>query len=87
MGGLYPAICLGQQVLFADGTVGSIGLDGLADRNQAPKLTDLFIDVGAGARSEVKQKPGDPAVFRRRFARKGMPGSRPTWTIASAAWS
>ena len=37
VGGLYPSICLGQQVLFADGTVGSIGLDGRADRNQAPK--------------------------------------------------
>ncbi len=71
VGGLYPSICLGQQVLFADGTVGSIGLDGRADRNQAPKLTDLFIDVGAGSRSEVKQKPGDPAVFRQRFAAQG----------------
>ena len=71
VGGLYPSICLGQQVLFADGTVGSIGLEGRADRNQAPKLTDLFIDVGAGARSEVKQKPGDPAVFRQRFAAQG----------------
>jgi putative aminopeptidase FrvX len=71
VGGLYPSICLGQQVQFADGTVGSIGLDGRADRNQAPKLTDLFIDVGAGARGEVKQKPGDPAVFRQRFAAQG----------------
>jgi endoglucanase len=68
VGGLYPAVCLGQQVRFADGTAGAIGLDGRADRNQVPRLSDLFIDVGATSRSEVKQRVGDVAAFRHGFA-------------------
>jgi tetrahedral aminopeptidase len=72
IGGLYDAVCLGQQVRFADGTVGTIGLDGKVNvRHDSLHIRDMFVDVGATSRAEVKQKVGDVAVFRQRFAAQG----------------
>ncbi len=71
IGGIYPLTCWGKQVRFTDGTVGTVGLDGRARRNEAPELKDMYIDVGATDRTEVKQKVGDVATFIYPFMAQG----------------
>jgi len=46
VGGINPLTCYGGRVLFMNGSRGVIGVDGL-ERGKMPKLSDLFIDVGA----------------------------------------
>ena len=68
VGGVFLPSCWGAQVTFRDGTVGTIGLDGRADPwKEAPKLKQMVVDVGATRYEEVKQRPGDVAVFSRPF--------------------
>jgi len=71
VGGIFPLTCWGKQVRFTDGTVGTVGLDGRAKRSEAPALKDMFIDVGATSRAEVKQKVGDVATFIYPFVAQG----------------
>ena len=71
IGGIYPLTCWGSQVRFADGTIGTVGLDGRAERSKAPELRDMFIDVGAVEKSDVKQKVGDVVVFWPGFTAQG----------------
>lgn len=72
IGYLYPLACWGGQVRFADGTVGSIGLDGRRDpTKELPELRDMFVDVGATSRSQVKQRVGDVAAFWPGFVAQG----------------
>jgi endoglucanase len=72
VGYLYPLACWGGQVRFADGTVGTIGLDGRVDPTaKLPALRDMFVDVGATSRDEVKQKVGDVAAFMVDFVAQG----------------
>lgn len=72
VGGVYPTACWGAQVRFKDGTVGTIGLDGRVDRRgQLPELRDMYIDVGATSRDEVKQQVGDVAQFWPSFSAQG----------------
>lgn len=72
IGYLYALACWGGQVRFADGTVGTIGLDGRRDPTKdLPALRDMFVDVGATAREQVKQKVGAVAVFWPGFASQG----------------
>jgi endoglucanase len=71
VGGIYPLTCWGCEVRFADGTIGTVGLDGRADRSKTPELRDLFIDVGATDKSEVKQNVGDVVVFWPGFTAQG----------------
>ncbi len=71
VGGIYPLTCWGKQVRFTDGTVGTVGLDGRVKRDEAPALKDMFIDVGATGRAEVKQKVGDVATFIYPFVAQG----------------
>jgi endoglucanase len=71
VGGIFPLTCWGKQVRFTDGTVGTVGLDGRAKRSEAPELKDMFIDVGATSRAEVKQKVGDVATFIYPFVAQG----------------
>jgi endoglucanase len=71
VGGIFPLTCWGKQVRFTDGTVGTVGLDGRAKRSEAPALKDMFIDVGATSRAEVKQKVGDVATFIYPFVSQG----------------
>ena len=64
VGYLYPLACWGAQVRFADGTVGSIGLDGRkSPTKELPELRDMYVDVGATGRDQVRQKVGDVAGF------------------------
>lgn len=72
IGYLYPLACWGGQVRFPDGTVGTIGLDGRKDpTKELPELADMYVDVGAGDRSQVRQKVGDVAAFWPGFISQG----------------
>lgn len=72
IGYLYALACWGGQVRFADGTVGTVGLDGRVNPTKAlPALRDMYVDVGATGRAEVKQKVGDVAVFSLPFVAQG----------------
>jgi endoglucanase len=48
IGGLFPNTLHGNRVLFADGTIGSIGVDSGVGASTAPTLEQLFIDVSTG---------------------------------------
>lgn len=57
---------------FADGTVGTIGLDGRKNPTKdLPELRDMYVDVGATERSQVRLKVGDVAAFWPGFAAQG----------------
>ncbi len=64
VGGLNPAIVLGQRVVFENGTVGVIGWERVDDLKDL-KLERLFIDIGAKSRQEAESKVsvGDMAGF------------------------
>ena len=66
IGGINPLTCYGSRVLFMDGTRGVIGMDGL-DAGKTPKLSDLFIDVGATSKEDCPVKVGDVCGFDRPF--------------------
>lgn len=66
IGGINPLTCYGGRVLFMDGTRGVIGMDGL-ERGKMPKLSNLFIDVGATSKKECPVKIGDVCGFERPF--------------------
>ena len=66
IGGVNPLTCYGGRVLFMDGTRGVIGMDGL-ERGKMPKLSDLFIDVGATSNEDCPLKVGDVCGFERPF--------------------
>jgi tetrahedral aminopeptidase len=72
VGYLYALACWGNQVRFADGTVGTIGLDGKVNpTKELPALRNMYVDVGATERSQVRQKVGDVAVFGQGFVAQG----------------
>jgi putative aminopeptidase FrvX len=72
VGHLYPLACWGAQVRFADGTVGTIGLDGRkSPAKELPELRDMYVDVGATGRDQVRQKVGDVAGFWPGFTSQG----------------
>ena len=66
VGGVNPLTCVGGRVLFMDGTRGVIGMDGL-ERGKAPKLSNLFIDVGATSKADCPVKVGNVCGFERPF--------------------
>jgi len=66
IGGINPLTCYGGRVLFMNGTRGVIGMDGL-ESGKMPKLSDLFIDVGASSKKECPIKVGDVCGFERPF--------------------
>lgn len=72
IGGLFPAYCLGARVVFENGTVGVIGVEGKFDyRSQPPKLENLYIDVGATSRADCPVRVGDAAGFFGPFVDRG----------------
>lgn len=66
IGGVNPLTCYGGRVLFMDGTRGVIGMDGI-ERGKTPKLSDLYIDVGATGKDDCPVKVGDVCGFERPF--------------------
>lgn len=66
IGGVNPLTCNGGRVLFMNGARGVIGMDGL-EAGKMPKLSDLFIDVGATGKDDCPVKVGDVCGFERPF--------------------
>ncbi len=70
IGGVSPLTCVGGRVLFMNGTRGVIGMDGL-DAAKMPKLSNLFIDVGATGKDDCPVRIGDVCGFERPFVDLG----------------
>jgi len=72
VGGVSPFILLGQRVVFADGTTGTIGVEKLDDIKKLT-LDKLYIDIGAAGKKEAEQKVkiGDIATYDRKTALMG----------------
>lgn len=71
IGGVNPLTLLGNRVVFADGTVGVLGLEKLESNKEVPGMDKFYIDVGAGSKEEVRVKIGDAAGFSRPLAGAG----------------
>jgi putative aminopeptidase FrvX len=71
IGGISTLTCLGGRVVFADGTVGVIGIEKREDTTKVPKIEQLYADVGATSREGCPVRVGDAAVFVRPFAVQG----------------
>ncbi len=68
VGGITPHVLLGERVVFANGTAGTIGcekIDSWKDLN----FQKLYIDIGASDQKEAEEKVkiGDVAVYQRGF--------------------
>lgn len=70
IGGINPLTCYGGRVRFMNGTQGVIGMDAI-ERGKLPKLSDLFIDVGATSKEGCPVKVGDVCGFERPFVDLG----------------
>jgi putative aminopeptidase FrvX len=68
VGALYPSTLIGNRVRFADGLIGSIGVEG--STNRLPKLEELYIDVSGGP-GKANVRVGDAASLSREFVRRG----------------
>jgi putative aminopeptidase FrvX len=68
IGGLYPSTLIGSRVRFADGLIGSIGVEDSA--NRLPRLEELYIDVSGGP-GAPNVRVGDAASMSREFVRRG----------------
>ena len=71
IGGLFPITLYGNRVRFADGTIGTIGLDDWLHVSQLPKLTDYFIDFSTGAATSAHVQVGDVGTLWRDYAERG----------------
>lgn len=72
IGGVSPHTLIGQQVVFADGLVGAIGMEKPDDMKQL-KMDSLFIDIGAKSKAEAMTQVdvGSAATYSRTVARSG----------------
>lgn len=72
IGGVSAATLLGQQVIFEDGTVGSIGTEKL-DGPKDIDIDKLFIDIGATSKEDAEKhvRIGSSATYMRDVARSG----------------
>ena len=72
LGGVQSLTCTGARVIFADGTLGVIGIEGKReDKSKVPTLEQLYIDVSATSREDCPVQIGDAAVFVRPFTAQG----------------
>jgi endoglucanase len=72
IGGVSPFTALYQRVMFANGTIGVVGMEHL-DEMKNLKLDKMFIDIGAKTKEEALQKVhvGDVACFYNTFTPDG----------------
>ena len=64
LGGVLPTYALGGRVRFANGVLGTIGVDARRDdTSKAPALSELFLDVGATSKADCPVQVGDAAGF------------------------
>lgn len=72
VGGLRPLYLPGNRVVFENGIIGTIQADkGTLGADTAPKMTDLFIDVGATDATSAPVKVGDMGALAGTLARQG----------------
>ncbi len=71
VGGVWSLGLAGGRVVFADGTVGVIGLEKLDDRDRVPGISKFYIDIGAEKKEDVHLKVGDMAGMTRPFVANG----------------
>lgn len=78
VGGIQATALAGQQVRFADGTIGVIGLKPVHllspdEKLTAPETERLYIDIGETTKAAAEQRvaPGDAAVFVGEFTALG----------------
>jgi endoglucanase len=67
VGGVRPALCVGNRVKFADGTIGTIYAEKRGNYKTSPSFDQLYIDVGAQDRESCPVAVGDMAGFDRAF--------------------
>lgn len=67
VGGISPFTLIGERVVFANGTLGVLGMEKLEDMKNL-KLNKMFIDIGAISREEALKKVsiGDMGVLYRK---------------------
>ncbi len=70
IGGIFLNTLHGQRVRFADGTLGTIGVDSGVEPTAAPKLEQMFIDVSDGGKQHGI-RVGDAAGLHREMAVRG----------------
>lgn len=72
VGGVYPHVILGHNVVFENGTTGVISAEGKVEMKDL-KLRDMYIDIGASSREEAVKnvKIGDFGVFKSNFVVNG----------------
>ena len=73
VGGVRPLTLLGGRAVFADGTVGTFGMEKREpeEAKKIPTFDKLYLDVGAGDKESVPVKVGDVACFQRPFVAQG----------------
>ncbi len=72
IGGIDPHRLIGQRFIFADGTVGTVGVEKV-DKITEIKLSRLYLDIGASSKEEAgeKVKIGDSAIYYPVFNQAG----------------
>jgi endoglucanase len=73
IGGVQPLALLGGRALFANGTIGTFGLEKRepSEQNKIPSFDKLYLDVGATDKKSAPVGVGDVACFQRPFAAQG----------------
>ena len=71
VGGVSPALCMGNRVRFADGTIGVIWVEKRDNPKTLPTFDQLYIDVGARDCESCPVAVGDMAGFDRTFVAQG----------------
>lgn len=72
IGGQDPRNLLGSRVVFADGTMGTIGAEKIKEAKDL-KIDKLFLDIGAATSAQAEEivQIGSPAVFAPHFSHQG----------------
>jgi endoglucanase len=72
IGGVGPLTTVGGRVVFADGTIGVIGIEQKRkNATKVPGLNEMYIDVGATSADDCPVAVGDSASFDRPFNGQG----------------
>jgi endoglucanase len=71
IGGVYTVTLVGQRVVFADGTIGSIYVENRDNSSTVPGMDQLYIDVSDGQNKKPRVKVGDAAGFQRLMEVRG----------------
>lgn len=73
IGGVIPHTLLGARVVFANGVVGTFGVEGrpFPDKDKPPKIEEMYLDVGATDKESIPVRVGDAAGFQQEFADLG----------------